>query len=160
MKSIVNHEIFGELVYDESVLTGKRRIFQNGVELDSLSKTEYLIDGKNATLAGNYMLGASLTVDGEVIELVAKPKWYEFVLAILPFIVIMVWGNNIVLCSIFPVVGGAIGGLIGGLGALMSMVFMKKTANPLYKILIGVGMILLSMLLSFIVAILIILALA
>ena len=67
-----------------------------------------------------------------------KGKWYEYVLAVLPFLLVIIWGSSVQLCSIIPVLGGAIGGAIsGGMGAL-SFNVMKKQNNPIMKIVIGV----------------------
>ena len=59
---------------------------------------------------------------------------------VLPFILIMVWGNSVALCSIIPVVGGAIGGAISGGMGVVSLSLMKRQSNLLVKVLVGIGM--------------------
>ena len=31
-----------------------------------------------------------------------RPAWYDYVLAIIPFILVLVWGNSVYLCTIIP----------------------------------------------------------
>ena len=59
----------------------------------------------------------------------------------MPLVLILIWGNIPALCEIVPVIGGAIGGAISGVTSFFSVIFMKKTENVLFKLLIGVGMI-------------------
>ena len=48
-------------------------------------------------------------------------------------------GKLVYLCSIFPIVGGAIGGAISALAMIFSAVVMRKVSKPIFKILIGLG---------------------
>ena len=45
-------------------------------------------------------------------------KWYEYILALIIPIFVLTWGNSVYLCSIFPIVGGAIGGAISALAMI------------------------------------------
>lgn len=137
MKIIVQHPTYGEIIYDESFWTGKKKITVGGVDAQPISKKEYMVNEKKALLTGNFLTGNTLNIDGEVIQLSSKIKWYEIVLAIIPFLFLMTWGNVVSLCAIFPVVGGAIGGALGGISAVVSLFFMKNK-KPLVKILIGI----------------------
>lgn len=91
-----------------------------------------------ATVAGNIYKGATLNVGNEKFEIYPKTIWYEYILAILPFIIILFWGNNVQLCSIIPVVGGAIGGGISGALGFLSLTVMKTQKKPLIKVLVGI----------------------
>ena len=93
------------------------------------------------TIIGNIYKGSYLKVEEERFEIWSKTIWYEYILAIIPFILILIWGNSVSLCSIIPVVGGAIGGGVSGLLGFTSLIVMKNIKNPIYKILIGLGMI-------------------
>ncbi len=152
MKMTVNHPTYGEIVYAEGFWLGKKTLTVNGVEAAAVSKREFIINGKHATLKGSFFSGASLCIDGESIEVCPKLKWYEISLVVALFGILFVWSNVPALCAIFPVVGGAIGGgLCGALGA-STLCFMKSVRNPLYKILIGFGMFALTTLILFAIA--------
>lgn len=152
MKMTVNHPTYGEIVYDESFWLGKKTLTVNGVEAVAVSKREFIIDGKHATLKGNFLRGVTMSLEGESIELCPKPHGYEVFLAVVPFAILLIWGNDPGLCTIFPVVGGMIGGALCGVGAALSLFFMKKASKPLYKILIGFGMFALTTLILFAIA--------
>lgn len=152
----INHPKYGEIIYTENEWTGKKGLKINGVEATKTSKKIYTVDDMSITLKGSAFLGATLTIDGEIIEIIPKSKWYEIVLAIFPFLFIMVWGSISSLCAIFPIVGGAIGGLIGGIGLVCSMYAMKRTNSVIKKILIGIAWIVLSILVAYLVALAII----
>ena len=83
--------------------------------------------------------GASLIVDGQKIIIAPPMKWYEYILALIIPIFVLTWGNSVYLCSIFPIVGGAIGGAISALAMIFSAVVMRKVNKPIFKILIGLG---------------------
>ena len=52
----------------------------------------------------------------------------------------MIWGNSVALCSIVPVIGGAIGGGISGIMLATNLIIIKKQSSILKKILITLGM--------------------
>lgn len=138
MKIVKNHPDFGEIIYSESAWTGKKSITINGVKAIPLSKKVFMAGDIRLTLSGNSLTGLDLLVGMKIVELISKPKWYELLLAILPFVFLMVWGNSISLCEIFPVVAGGLGGaLAGGLG-VVSLSTMKKTRSVILKLLVGV----------------------
>ena len=143
MKQIIQHPVFGTIEYDENFWTGKKNLAINGVALIPRDKKSFwLFDGTNNVpvyVKGNFLSSASLLIGTETVQLTPAPKWYEYVLAILPFVLIMIWGNSRALCEIVPVVGGVIGGAIsGGLGAL-SLMTMKGRKDVFAKLLVGVG---------------------
>lgn len=150
MKKIIQNEALGEIVYNESIWTGKKSLTVNGVEAKKITKKEYQAGDKKLIISGNYYFtGITLTVGDEIIEVSPKPKWYEFVFAILPLLFLLIWGNSYTLCDIFPVVGGAIGGFIGALFSIASLLLTKKTEKPLYKVLIGIGIFVANVLVAF-----------
>lgn len=110
---------------------------------------------KNLFLTGNYVAGVKCSFNGYHMQLTPKAKWYEYALAIIGFVFILFWSNVPSLCEIFPVVGGAIGGGISGFMGFLSLVLMKSTRNPLYKVLIGLGMIVATILACFVLAVMI-----
>ena len=106
MKEIVQHPIYGQIVYNESFWTGKKTLTINGVCAQPVSKKEFTVEGKKVVIIGSSLMGLKLQIDNDIIEVFPKPKWYEIVFAVLPLIFLLTWGNSIALCSIFPVVGG------------------------------------------------------
>lgn len=139
MKGNIQHPIYGDIQYTESVWTSKKTLTFNGVPAQSISKNEFMIGDIKIELKGNYFSGVSILINGESMVLIAKPKWYEIILSVLPIVFIVVWGNNPTLCSIFPVIGGAIGGGFGAVISMLSIYLMKKVTKPIHKILIGIG---------------------
>jgi hypothetical protein len=154
MKVTVNHPVYGEIIYSESTWSGKKALTVNGVEASAVSKTEFMVNDERAVIKGTMITGAMLQIGGESITLAEKPKWYEWLLAGLPFVFVLVWGNNHTLCAIFPVIGGAIGGAIGGVFTYASLDLVKRAKTLVKKVSIGMGMFALSVLTGFIVALL------
>lgn len=140
MKQTIQHEKYGEILYNENFWTGKKSLSMNGAPLTKISKKEFqTANGVTGTITGSFLLGACLSIEGETIRLTPKITWYEIVLCILPFILIMIWGNVVALCQIVPVVGGAIGGAISGMLSVVSL-FVMRSVKPVWaKILIGIG---------------------
>ena len=155
MKTVIHHPTYGEIVYDESFWTGKKTLMINGATCFAISKKEFLVDDQKVLLSGNLYSGIRLSIDQETIEISPRPAWYEVVLAILPLLFLLTWGNSPALCAIFPVVGGAIGGAIGAVFSLCSLLLMKKSKSTATKLLIGIGMFALTLLVAFVLALLI-----
>ncbi len=140
MKTVIQHQTYGEIVYDESAWTGKKAISIGGTPLEKLSKKEFKMqNGTTVTANGGFLQGASLDINGEKIEVIPRIKWYEIVLCVLPFLFVVIWGNVTALCRIIPIVGGAIGGGISGLFSVLGLWGMKSVRPTWLKILIGLG---------------------
>ena len=141
MKTVVNVENFGQLEYCESFWTGKKSLSVNGSPLEKSSKNTFrLSEGQYITLEGNFIKGSSVTIEGQKIVLTPAVKWYEIVLPVLSFILVLVWGNSQQLYNIFPVVGGGLGGFLGALFGFCNVVIIKGVKNVFLKILISLGM--------------------
>ena len=143
MKSKVLHPVYGEIIYDENFWTGSKSLYVNGVKLNKISKNTFGGQSDFApiwTVSGNVISGVKVVVNGETIVVDKKPAWYDIVLSSLIFILIMIWGNSIALCSIVPVIGGAIGGGISGIMLATNLIIIKKQSSILKKILITLGM--------------------
>jgi hypothetical protein len=160
MRKVVKHPVYGKIIYTEGAWTGKKELELPEHEVQRVSKRSFLIDGKSALLVGNFLTGLKLHIEGEAIEISTKPKWYEFVIAFLPFAFLITWGNSATLCSIFPVVGGAIGGALGGIGLIVSLLIMKKSVEPFYKVITGLGIFVATILAAFLLALLLVLIIA
>lgn len=140
----VDHATFGEITYNENIWTGKRIITINGQELVKEKKNVYLCTNENGalkvTVKGSVFSGISLIINGESIEISAKPQWYELACSISIFVLILIWGNSSKLCSIIPVVGGAIGGGISGAMAIVTLASMKSAKSVKAKLVVWLGM--------------------
>lgn len=140
MKKIIQHETYGEILYEESIWTGKKYLTIGGEALEKLSKNQFKMQDESiATIIGNTLKGASLNIKGETISLTPKIKWYEIALCILPLLLTLTWGNIPALCAIVPIVGGAIGGAIGGAFSVLGL-FLLRSVKPIWlKILIALA---------------------
>lgn len=159
MTEFVRHPEFGDICYTEGFWSGKKTLRINGVAAIPMGKKKFFHEGKTIYLKGSAFSGVSLVIDGQTVRVSPAPKWYEIVLALLPFLFLVTWGNSPALCSIFPVVGGAIGGALGGVGLVVSRMAMKSRRDPLTKIFLGLGVFALTVFAAFILAVLIVAAL-
>ncbi|MDE6850413.1 MAG: hypothetical protein K2J54_03710, partial [Clostridia bacterium] len=141
MKNIVQNEQYGEIVYEESFWTGSKNITVNGEALEKVSRKEFrTASGEQVLVKGNFLTGVKLAVGSDLITITPNVTWYEILFAVLPFVLIMVWGNTVALCRIVPVVGGAIGGAISAALGAVSL-FLMRSVKPLWlKLIIGVAM--------------------
>ncbi len=155
MKEIVQHPVYGEIICSESFWTGKKTLTVNGTDVPSVSRNAFLLDGEKALIIGSMYTGIKLCLPSETIQLAPKPRWYEIVLAVLPILFLLTWGNIPSLCAVFPVVGGALGGVIGALFSVLSLTLMRKSKSLGFKILTGLAVTVLTLLVGFAVAVLI-----
>ena len=143
MLSVVQHEVHGQIIYEENFWTGKKTVSIGGIPLKKQKKNVYLYENGEAasyvTIQGNFATGVKLLISGEAIELTKAAKWYEIALSVSIFALIMVWGNVEALFTILPVVGGAIGGGISGAAAIGCLIGMKSTKSLVLKLLIWLG---------------------
>ncbi|MBR5388289.1 MAG: hypothetical protein IK147_02330 [Clostridia bacterium] len=139
MRTVVQDNVIGHIIYEENFWTGKKNLTVNGKPLKKTSRTTFCFeDGTTATLKGGFFSGAKVTVKNVTVNLISPPKWYEIAIAIFMLAFVIAWGNSPRLCEIFPIVGGAIGGGISGIFAMLSVLVMKRAKNPLIKVLIGI----------------------
>lgn len=159
MKNIFNHPKYGQIIVTESLWTGKKNVMINGRLLQKIDKNSFMFKDEEETvqvfIEGSITKGTTLFVNKEQYIITPKPKWYEYVLAIMITPFIIVWGNSVPLCRIFPIAGGAIGGGIGGAFLVLSFYLMLKVRKPIYKVLIGLEMFALAVLLAHRVALII-----
>ncbi len=161
MKKEIYIEEIGNVIYNESAMTGSRSIIVNGKPATKLDKTTYIIKPQNEEekeqtlkVEGSILTGVILKHKEHRYELSPKTAWYEYLLAALAFIFDIIWGNSASLCAIFPVVGGAIGGAICGGMIIVNVMIMKKFKNPLIKVLVSLVVTALTILALFLIALL------
>ena len=142
MENSIQHETYGTITYKESSWSGKKSIWINDTKLEKIDKKLYRYTKGSesfvAELQGNTMSGVVLDIKGEKIQVVAKPAWYVLAFSILIFSFVLFWGNNPVLVQIFPIVGGALGGLVSALFAIANVTVAGRIKNVGLKILTGV----------------------
>ena len=145
MREYLRDSEIGEIIYEESMWSGKKTVYINGKMLLKTGKNMFAWENNGeqsyVIVKGNIFSGLYLEIGGRDIVVSGKPEWYELTLAILTFVLCLVWGNSPTLCSIVPIVGGAIGGMISGALTFTSLLLMKRSKEVWKKILIGVGMI-------------------
>lgn len=155
MMEFVHDSELGTISYDENIWTGKKTVSINGKPLEKAGKNMFYMSSEGeksyVILKGNIFTGITLEINGRDIVVSKKPEWYEFTLAVLTFVICLVWGNTTALCSIIPIAGGAIGGAISGAMAMVSLTLMKKANEVWKKLLIGIGMLVGAFLACFIV---------
>lgn len=132
MQETIQHEKYGTITYSENAWTGKKEIVFNQTPLLKTGKTTYIykLDENTditVTVKGSFLTGVTLEVEGENIKVISAPNWYEVVCSALIFIFTMVWGHSVYLCSILPIVGGAIGGAISGAATVISIMLMRQS---------------------------------
>ncbi len=161
MKVVVENEKYGKIEYSESFWTGAKQISINGTKLEKKDRKNFSYQTEsgmeNVYVAGNFLYGSVMTIQGENIQLSPKIQWYESIFPILMILFTLIWGSSKSLCAIFPVVGGFVGGLISAIFACCCIIFTKQVKSPLYKLLIGLGIFVLNFLVCFGVAELILL---
>lgn len=164
MKLQLSHDTYGELVYDENFWTGKRRITVGGKELTKSKRNTYVYKDLNTSitvvLKGSLLFGLTAKINDEAEQVLAlPPKWYEFVIVACIFSIGIILGNFPVHLA-FPVVGGAVGGGISGVMAVLALLLMKPVKKVNLKILIGIGVLALNFFVCHVVALLFLAALA
>ena len=153
MKITKEHAEYGLIVFEENVWTGKKKLSINGKPLQKVGKTTFTGEGgKTVFLKGNYFAGCRLQLDKEEIVLTPALKWYEIVLSVIPLALILVWGNSVALCSIVPVVGGLIGGVVSALFSVLNVMLVKSIKNVWLKIAVTVVMTALTFLACYLIA--------
>ncbi len=153
MKFVVKNENVGTIEYKESFWTGKKEIILNGEQLKKIGKQEfvYTVDGENKVtkLNGNFLSGASIVINGHLIQVVPKIGLFEILVLIFAFFLPLVCASIDAFVVVLPIVGGAIGGIIYALVSFAGITFIKQAKSSLIKFVVF----LLTTIVSFIVGI-------
>lgn len=147
MKAIINNEQTknNELYYEEDFWTGKRTIKYNGISLTKIKRNMYEYkDGENKNqfeVKGNQLIGVTIKMFGNNVEVARKLTWYEIVMSLMVFIP----------CILFGAIGGAFG---GGLG-FTNLTIIRNVDKWWLKLIISLQFAIIALLLSYIFAYLI-----
>lgn len=144
MQIVINNEQTNnkDLEYEEGFWTGKKTIKYNGITLNKIKRNVYeYSEGETKELfqiKGNQVLGITIEMFGNSIELLRKLKNYEMFLSILILIP----------CLLF----GAVGGGIGGVLTFTNLTLIRNFEKTSLKIIVSLQFFLLGILLSYIIA--------
>ena len=144
MKNTYIDETGKEIEYEESFWTGKRKITIDGVLLEAVDKKSFNYNQNTYKVKGNILFGVKLIGENEII-IVPKLKVWEYILIMLPLILVFI--------------GGATGAIIGMLFAIVIATKLRKAKNIIIKILFSLAMTGLAYLVWYIFAITILVAL-
>ena len=147
MKKIIKNEQTKnkELYFEEGFWTGKRTIKYNGSPLTKLKRNLYEYkDGENSEqfeIKGNQLIGITIKMFGNSVEVARKLTWYEMVMALMVFVP----------CVLFGAIGGAFGGAFG----FTNLTIIRNVDKWWLKLIISIQFAIISVLLSYIFAYLI-----
>lgn len=147
MKVVLNNENTDNktLIYQEGFWTGKRTISYDKTPLTKVKRNifEYKTEEttENFEIKGNQLVGVTINMLGKDVEVSRKLTWYEIVLSILVFIP----------CILFGAVGGAVGGALG----FTNIMVIRSLDKTWVKIVVSVEFIAISLLLSYVLAVLV-----
>lgn len=144
MQMNYDHPVLGKIQYEESFWTGKRGITVNGVPAQKEKKNVYWVtpaDGIPVSLQvkGSYLTGVKILFGEESLTITPAPKWYEIAASVFMIVFLLAWGNSPILCSIIPIVGGALGGGIVGAMSVVNLALMKARREAWQKLLVFLG---------------------
>lgn len=143
MKFIVMNEKIGTIEYRESFWTGKKELILNGTPLKKISKQEFVYnineEDKVTRINGNFLSGASVIIDGQVIQIVPKIGPFEILILIFAFFLPLICSSIEAFAVVVPLVGGAIGGLVYAAICLVGITFVKQSKSILAKFISFIG---------------------
>lgn len=134
MKTTINHNNKA-ITYEESAWTGKKIITINGIQCTQIDKKTYKYNDTQIKVIGSFLTGVKIDFNGELIVVVEKPSTLEVILSMFVLIFFLVWGNSVTLVKIIPLAGGAVGGAIGGGGAVVNLAVIKEQKSTGMKFL-------------------------
>ena len=137
MKMINDHDKYGKIEYNESFWTGKKTIIVNNLALTKIGKNQFAGGEYSVKVIGSALSGITLNINGVFVKMSEKTTVIEYILAFIPLVFILFWGNIPQLCAIFPVVGGAIGGAISGAFGTVSLMYMKTQKKIIGKLIVA-----------------------
>ena len=143
MQTIINDEKYGKIEYTENTWSGSKKLSINGVPLEKKSRSDFVYQTENGAvmvkISGNTLIGATVTIGDDKIQVTPKLQWYEFIFPVLMFALTIIWGNSPALVAIIPIVGGAIGGVVSAVCAFTCFYLAKMVKPVCLKLLIGLG---------------------
>ncbi len=144
--SIKNEQTKNKILeYEENFWTGKKTITYDGKILTKIKRNLYElktdVNAEKIEVKGNQLIGVTILMFNNQIEICRKLFWHEILLGIIVFIP----------CVLFGAIGGAIGGALG----FTNLTIIKNIDKVLWKIVISVEFAIVSVLLSYLFAVII-----
>ena len=140
MQSFVSHPVYGNILYEESAWTGKKSLTVNGISARKEKKNLFLLPPEMGLpplhINGSYIGGTKLQIGNEIIQLTPPVKWYEVACSVFMVVFLIVWSTSVTLCSILPIIGGALGGAIFGVMGWLNVLWMKSFKKIWQKLLV------------------------
>ena len=160
MKQVIQNEKYGTIEFTEGNLIGTRTLSINGESLSKKSNKKFQMnDGTIVDIKGSVFTGIKLHINDDEIKVTNSGTWYELAILIAGFVFLMVWSNSVALCSIIPMIGGAIGGILYAIAAVAGFSFSVKQKSPLIKAAISLCSVVIGLILCTIVGFLVVMAL-
>ncbi len=164
MKSVILTEKYGEIAYEENFWTGKKTVTVNGTRLNKVNKKTFVgdIGGEQVTVTvkGGFLSGAIIDINGTQFRVTEPAKWYDYLFTFAWVGVYIVLSVTPAFYTVFPIVGGALGGAIAGIGAALTLYAIKPMKNIALKFAVSLGAFISVMLINFVLAIVLLNALA
>ncbi len=109
---------------------GNYRITYDGIQLQWVSKGQYLYvtdeSSHSVAVSGNRLVGITVCMLGNRIEVLRPLAWYEWVILAVTFLPAIKYG--------------AIGGAVGAVITYCNVLLMRKVGNVIGRIFVGLGM--------------------
>ena len=120
---MTNSVTFGDkkISYYEDFWTGKKTIIINGQILKKVDKKTYKYEDECCWVKGNYFTGVELTIGVQRVTVVRKLTVFETILCFLPLLMV--------------ILGGAVGGVCGGMACAFNAAFIRKNDKVILQIL-------------------------
>ena len=120
---MTNSVTFGDkkISYYEDFWTGKKTIIINGQILKKVDKKTYKYEDEYCFVKGNYFTGVELTIGVQRVTVVRKLTVFETILCFLPLLMV--------------ILGGAVGGVCGGMACAFNAAFIRKNDKVILQIL-------------------------
>ena len=120
---MTNSVTFGDkkISYYEDFWTGKKTIIINGQILKKVDKKTYKYEDEYCLVKGNYFTGVELTIGVQRVTVVRKLTVFETILCFLPLLMV--------------ILGGAVGGICGGMACAFNAAFIRKNDKVILQIL-------------------------
>ena len=135
MKETIQHEKYGLIEFSEGLMVGNRTITVNGQALQRKSNKQfYFEDGTSVQVVGGLFSGINLSINDDVISITPPGKWYEIALYIAGLVLMIIWSNSYALCSFIPMIGGALGGMLYAIPAVLGLSFSIRQKSPMLKL--------------------------
>jgi hypothetical protein len=162
MKAVIQHETYGTIIFKETFF-GKETLIINNEQLVQVSETRFRFSSKkdapDVIVRGTIVTGVKMYINGEVIQLLARPTNTVLELSLAIILAVIVGGLCTPLHYIFPMANGFPGYLISccfaALCAVTNIYITNKEPDPADKVSYSLCFLALAIVLSHVTAVVI-----